>query len=565
MRKFRVAVAMMVVLRSAFGVQVGGTTATLYVGRHFEIRDHDQPIKYVFNGATRVAAVTGSLSSNQRVQRLRLHPGWNLCSLAVSGTFPASGGETIVAAYQWNAGTGDYSQVTLGQAFGSGTILWLNARTNAAISVIGTYTDPTPQQVQAGKIYVPGAGLETWSPSLPNSASSWEYVAEAAQWSEHLTGDLAAISDLPPILSPGEALYLRAAAPLTLDIPDPALRVRYYHQDHLGSSSVITDSTGQILDESAYYPCGLARNAFEPRRIQEPYQFTQKERDRETGLHYFEARFLAGGLARFVRADPKYANAETLSIGDLSPQELNLYAYVRNNPLNYTDPTGLNWLGDLYDYAADNLWVPGRDSLSDLDVGRTAKVGGGIVLAGVTGGTGNIALGLVGAALGADQVTAGVLDRPSYLSQAGTALCGGNERCGVAADVTVPLLVGGVAATTPRVPTGPSIRPGSPPPPEKPWPDTMYEPPAPSPKTLPGWQPEGGAFNRAAYEAGRANAKAANAGEAWGQAINSSPKNAWFMATMDATRDYRYMLPLNEQPGAMRMILETAEALFPGM
>src|SRR5207253_2077951 len=53
-------------------------STTLYIGNHFEVRDHDAPTKYVFNGATRVASITGSLSTNTRIQRLRIHPGWNL-------------------------------------------------------------------------------------------------------------------------------------------------------------------------------------------------------------------------------------------------------------------------------------------------------------------------------------------------------------------------------------------------------------------------------------------------------------------------------------------------------
>src|SRR5829696_2135839 len=51
-------------------------TTTIYPGMYFEVREHDQPTKYVFNGGTRVARVTGSLSTSTRVQRLRLHPGW---------------------------------------------------------------------------------------------------------------------------------------------------------------------------------------------------------------------------------------------------------------------------------------------------------------------------------------------------------------------------------------------------------------------------------------------------------------------------------------------------------
>src|SRR4051794_18914459 len=82
------------------------TTATLYVGRHFEIRDHDQPTKYVFNGETRVAEITGSLSNNSRLQRLHLQPGWNLCSLAVSGPLETIGDsasdDRILAVFEWD-------------------------------------------------------------------------------------------------------------------------------------------------------------------------------------------------------------------------------------------------------------------------------------------------------------------------------------------------------------------------------------------------------------------------------------------------------------------------------
>src|SRR5262245_57999613 len=63
-----------------------GVTSTIYVGQHFEVRDHDAPTKYVFNGSTRVARVTRSLTTNFRVQRLRVWQGWNLVSLAVTGT-----------------------------------------------------------------------------------------------------------------------------------------------------------------------------------------------------------------------------------------------------------------------------------------------------------------------------------------------------------------------------------------------------------------------------------------------------------------------------------------------
>jgi RHS repeat-associated protein len=64
--------------------------------------------------------------------------------------------------------------------------------------------------------------------------------------------------------------------------------------------------------------------------------FTGKERDAETGQDYFEARYLRSGVGRFTTIDPVYTWSENLE----DPQRWNRYAYVRNNPLRYTDPDG---------------------------------------------------------------------------------------------------------------------------------------------------------------------------------------------------------------------------------
>lgn len=69
-----------------------------------------------------------------------------------------------------------------------------------------------------------------------------------------------------------------------------------------------------------------------------PYKFTGKERDTESGLDNFGKRYDASSLGRFMTADPLYLERRRL----VDPQQLNLYSYVRNNPLNLTDPTGLD-------------------------------------------------------------------------------------------------------------------------------------------------------------------------------------------------------------------------------
>ena len=64
-----------------------------------------------------------------------------------------------------------------------------------------------------------------------------------------------------------------------------------------------------------------------------------KERDAETGLDYFGARYFGGGMGRFTSPDPLMASA----VPEL-PQSWNRYSYVLNNPLRYIDPTGEVWV-----------------------------------------------------------------------------------------------------------------------------------------------------------------------------------------------------------------------------
>ena len=65
-------------------------------------------------------------------------------------------------------------------------------------------------------------------------------------------------------------------------------------------------------------------------------QFTGYERDGETGLDFAEARMYSNKLGRFTSADPIFITPERL----LDPQRLNLFLYVRNNPVKYTDVSG---------------------------------------------------------------------------------------------------------------------------------------------------------------------------------------------------------------------------------
>src|SRR5215471_6156953 len=113
----------------------------------------------------------------------------------------------------------------------------------------------------------------------------------------------------------------------------PGNSVFYYFSDHLKTASVITDSAGTIKADSDYYPWGGELQFVNT--DSNHYKFTGTERDSETQLDYFGARYNNSTLSRFMTPDPGNAGAQ-----NIDPQSWNAYAYVRNNPATLTDPTG---------------------------------------------------------------------------------------------------------------------------------------------------------------------------------------------------------------------------------
>jgi RHS repeat-associated protein len=111
----------------------------------------------------------------------------------------------------------------------------------------------------------------------------------------------------------------------------PAATVNYYFADHLGTARIVTNSTGTPLDDSDFYPFGGERQYLSSSG--NTYKFTGKERDAESGLDDFGARYYSSQLGRFLSIDPGEAKLH-------APEFWNRYAYTLNNPLLYVDPTG---------------------------------------------------------------------------------------------------------------------------------------------------------------------------------------------------------------------------------
>jgi RHS repeat-associated protein len=152
----------------------------------------------------------------------------------------------------------------------------------------------------------------------------------------YMTPGIVAESDLTGTLK-SEYVFFAGERVARRDLAAPA-GVVYYFSDHLKTASVITDAAGKILNEADYYPWGGELQFVNG--DSNHYKFTGKERDAETGLDYFGARYYSNGLGRFISSDWSSTPIPVPYADFRDPQSLNLYTYVRNIPTTNVDPDG---------------------------------------------------------------------------------------------------------------------------------------------------------------------------------------------------------------------------------
>ncbi len=124
--------------------------------------------------------------------------------------------------------------------------------------------------------------------------------------------------------------------------------VYFYHSDHLGSSSLITDGTGALVQHIEYVPFGEVFLDERNSTWSTPYLFNAKERDEETGLYYYHARYYDSKRSVWLSVDP---------LGEEKPF-ISSYVYCRNNPINMVDPDGM----DEFEVAHDGRTVKVADN-----------------------------------------------------------------------------------------------------------------------------------------------------------------------------------------------------------
>jgi RHS repeat-associated protein len=128
-------------------------------------------------------------------------------------------------------------------------------------------------------------------------------------------------------------------------------RTQFYHANHLGSASVITDQIGGAKEQIEYLPFGEYRAPGETNGTIDYdtnfpdvfYTFTGQEDDDDLGLYNYGARLYDPLLGRFISPD-------RLVPDPVNPQSLNRYAYCLNNPLIYTDPSGEDFFAIIFSF-----------------------------------------------------------------------------------------------------------------------------------------------------------------------------------------------------------------------
>ena len=110
----------------------------------------------------------------------------------------------------------------------------------------------------------------------------------------------------------------------------------FNHADWLGTERARSNVSGALCESITSLPFGDAMSTSGSCGDPSPMHFTAKERDTESNLDNFGARYDSSSMGRFMSPDPLYISKKKF----IDPQQWNMYSYTRNNPLRFVDPTG---------------------------------------------------------------------------------------------------------------------------------------------------------------------------------------------------------------------------------
>jgi len=208
-----------------------------------------------------------------------------------------------------------------------------------------------------------GAGADTSTRALSASAnggSFYIYSITGVLLAEYSRSD-----DNVPVKD-----YIYVGGRLLAEYKPQGNRTYFYTPDQINSTRIVTDETGTVVYSAAHNPYGGIQQTWGENTYDPTPKFSGKERDSESQLDYFGARYYDRAQYRFISVD------KTLSEGVAArtTQGWNMYAYCGDNPTNYVDPDGkqrkpLIWVTSSsireFGHKANEIFTPGTYDVYD--------------------------------------------------------------------------------------------------------------------------------------------------------------------------------------------------------
>jgi RHS repeat-associated protein len=285
--------------------------------------------------------VTGALANHSRITEVEA---WSSAPAAEEKLQPAS--VTASSTYSTNApsNAADANHTTSWVANGFPQ-QWIQYD-------LGQPRDLTRVRMLVGQDPAGQTTHQVWGGQVPGSLTllgTLSGVTQSGQWLQLTTG-AAGVRYVRVVTtqSPSWVTWHEVEVYGMASSASGAADVRWLVSDHLGTPRMVVDKSGSLVGvrRHDYFPFGEEIGAsVGGRTIQQGYvsgadrlrqRFTGQQRDEETGLDYFGARYYVSTQGRFSSVDPVMLTAARL----YDPQRINLYSYCRNNPLVFIDPTG---------------------------------------------------------------------------------------------------------------------------------------------------------------------------------------------------------------------------------
>jgi len=176
--------------------------------------------------------------------------------------------------------------------------------------------------------------------SYPGMLAQYKYDPFGRRIEKNVNGAITRyLYDGPNIVTEYDGAWnVQAQYTHTLEVDDPltvtqGANTYYYHKDGLGSVVNLTDSAGNVVKSYTYK--SFAEIYSESGSLSQPFTFTGREYDTESGLYYYRARYYDPRAGRFLTKD---------TIG-FAGGDVNLYRMVQNDPVNWVDLEGLTQKG----------------------------------------------------------------------------------------------------------------------------------------------------------------------------------------------------------------------------